>query len=175
MAESRGTAPQEVSVHRIRRARSLRRAFFVAICVVLLAGAFNVFGVQSASRSASGGGFELEVSYDKVTRPGLATSIEVEVRRAGGFDGPVSVAFTSSYFDALDLNGVDPEPASGTSTPTEVVMTFETPRRGDAMAIGFDARVQPTVQLRRLRATVSVLDASGAPVVSVPLSTFVMP
>lgn len=175
MAESRHTAPPDVSIRRLRWARFLRRVFFVLICAILLAGILDVFGIKSGEATASGGGYELTVTYDERTRPGLATTVEVEIRRAGGFQGSVAVSFTSAYFDNLDLNGVDPEPLGGTSTAEEVVLYFEPPRTGDTMTIGFDARVQPNVQLRTAKADVSVLDDAGQPVATARIETLVMP
>ncbi len=174
MAESRNTAPPEVSIRRIRWARFLRRVFFVLICGILAAGAFDVFGIHSGEATGSGGGYELTVTYDERTRPGLATSLEIEIRREGGFQGSVSVSMTSAYFDNLDFNGVDPEPLGGTSTADEVVMYFEPPKTGDTMTIGFDARIQPNIQLRRAKATVSILDDTGRPVASARIETLVM-
>ena len=175
MAESRSTAPPEVSIRRVRWARFLRRVFFLLICAILAAGLLDVFGIKSSEATGSGGGYELTVTYDERTRPGLATNIEIEIRREGGFTGSVSVSMTSAYFDNFDFNGVDPEPLGGTSTAEELVMYFEPPRTGDTMTIGFDARVQPNVQLKKAKATVSVLDDTGRPVASARIETLVMP
>lgn len=175
MAESRSTAPPDVSIRRLRWARFLRRVFFVLICAIVVSGALDLLGVKSAEATGSGGGYDLTVTYDERTRPGLATTFEIEIRREGGFPGAVTVSMTSSYFDNFDFNGVDPEPLGGTSTAEEVVMYFEAPRTGDTMTIGFDARVQPNVQLRRAKATVSVLDDAGRPVASARVETLVLP
>ena len=156
-------------------ARFVRRLFFLAVCAILVAGAVNLVGVRSGDASASGGGFEISVKYDEVTRPGLATTIEVEIHRDGGFPGSISLAFTSDYLDILDVNGVDPEPLGGTATADDVIMYFEAPKSTDTMTIGFDARIQPDIQLKRVRATVSVVDGSNQPLASARISTFVMP
>ena len=134
-----------------------------------------MFGIRSGESTGSGGGYELIVTYDERTRPGLATNIEIEIRREGGFQGSVSVSMTSAYLDNFDVSGVEPEPLGGTSTAEEVVMYFEPPRTGDTMTVGFDARVQPNVQLKRIKGAVSVLDDAGRPVASARIATLVMP
>lgn len=175
MAESRSTAPPEISTRRIRWARFLRRVFFLLICGILVAGALNELGVKSGEATASGGGYEMTVTYDERTRPGLAITLEVELRRQGGFTGSVALSMTAAYFDSLDLNSVDPEPLGGTSTADEEILYFEAPKTGDTMAVGFDARIQPNVQARRLKLTVSVLDDAGRPLASTRIETLVMP
>lgn len=175
MAESRSTAPPDVSIRRIRWARFLRRVFFLLLCGILAAAFLNVFGPKSAEATGSGGGYEMTVTYDERSRPGLATSLEVELQREGGFTGSVAVSFTSGYFDILDLNGVDPEPLGGTSTANEEILYFEAPKSGDTMTIGFDARIQPDVQFKRVKATVSVLDDAGRPLATARIETLVLP
>jgi hypothetical protein len=175
VAESRSTAPPEISIRRIRWARFLRRVFFLLICGILVAGAMDVFGPKSGEATGSGGGYELTVTYDERSRPGLATSLEVELKRDGGFPGSVAVSFTSDYFDILDLNGVDPEPLGGTSTENEEILYFEAPKTGDTMTIGFDARIQPDVQVKRVKATVTVLNDAGQPLALARIETLVMP
>ncbi|HVL26541.1 MAG TPA: hypothetical protein VM390_00220 [Acidimicrobiales bacterium] len=169
------TAPPDVPVRRLRRARLGRRVFFVLVCGVLAAGAFGLLGVSSAHREAAGGGYRLTVTYDERTRPGLATSLQVEVSRPGGFTEAVALSVTSAYFDSLDFHGLDPQPLGATSTAEDLILYFEPPRRGETLVVGFDARIQPNVQLRRARATVSVLDGQFEPVASVPIETLVLP
>lgn len=75
------TAPSETGLHRLLRARWGRRAFFIGTSLFLLLGALGVFGVRMAEVSGAGGGYEVRVTYAEVSRPGLATPWEVEVRR----------------------------------------------------------------------------------------------
>ena len=154
-----------------------RRAFFVLICLLLLAAALGRVGVHTKTASASGGGYELTVTYDDITRSGLAANLSIEIRRTGGggFGDTIDVAMSGSYGDNFDLNGIDPEPQSVFTTADRVVQQFQTPPRGDTMTITIDQRVQPGVQLKRAKAEVAVLDENGNDLVSVRFSTFVMP
>jgi hypothetical protein len=176
VADSRSTAPPTISVDRLRRTRLLRRGFFAFICLVLLAAALGRLGVHTTTAEASGGGYELSVTYDDITRSGLAANLSIEIRRSGAaLPATVTVATGSSYGDSFDLNGVDPEPEETYTTEDRVVQKFRAPPGGDVMTIGIDQRVQPGVQFTRVKGEVALVDDSGNDVVSVRLSTFVMP
>ena len=169
------TAPGPTDIPRQLRARRWRRAFVVVLAVFLALGALGVYGVETTSKSASGGGYELEVRYATVSRPGLATPWSFEVRRPGGFPDGLTVAVTSSYFDAFDENGLDPAPAEAISDGERTIWRFA-PSPADTFAVSFDARIEPAVQLKTVKGQVSVLAGpSGPPAVTVSFETFVMP
>ena len=168
------TDPERVPEARIRRWRSLRRLFFVGLCLFLGLGLLEVYGVRTSETTATGGGYELTVSYAKVTRPGLATPWSVEVRHPGGFDGPVTVTTTSDYIDAFDENSLDPEPSSVTTDADRIIWEFEPPSEGDTLTVSLDARMEPGVQLERVTGVTEVLE-QDEPVVSVRYRTWVMP
>jgi hypothetical protein len=167
------TLPADEEIQHSERAHLVRWAFLVLLTAFLVAGAFNAFGVRSGTASASGGGYELEVTYAKVSRPGLATPWSFELRRAGGFDGPVRVAWLSSFFDVFDENGLDPEPTSSIGDGDWTVLEFEPPD-GDTLAVSFDARVEPASQLQRVKGAARVLEDDG-PVAEVRFTMWVMP
>lgn len=171
---STSTAPEEVDIKRVRRVRGVRRAFVVCLTAFLAAGLVGLFGVKSHTVKASGGGYELQVTYARSARPGLAVPWDVQVRHEGGFDDNVVVSTTSSYFDLFDENGFDPDPESSHSSGEDIVWEFKQPE-GDTLTIGLDARVGPSVQtLWPPEATTSVL-VDGEPVVSVTYRTRVWP
>lgn len=168
------TDPRPVSEARVRRSRGLRRLFFVGLCLFLALGLLKVYGVRTSEATASGGGYELTVSYASVTRPGLATPWSVEIRRPGGFDGPVTLTTTSDYIEAFDENSLDPEPSSATTDADRTIWEFDPPPEGDTLSVSFDARMEPGVQLERLIGVTEVLK-NDEPVVSVRYRTWVMP
>ena len=155
-----------------RRHRATRRAGFVLLVVVLILGAANVFGPRAVAVTSSGGGFELTVTYASVSRPGLSTPWTVEVRRPGGFDGPVTIATTGHYFELFDENGLDPDPEAATTDGDLLIWEFGPPR-GDVLTVTFDARLEPASHLRRSAETSVLVDREA--VVSVRYSTVVMP
>ena len=139
------TAPEEVSIKREYRARAIRRVWVAGLCVFLAAALVGLLGVHTRDVSAQAEGYELTVHYADRSRPGLATPWSVEVRRAGGFDGPIMLATTATYFDNFDENGLDPEPTSSTTSGEFLVWEFDPPE-GDVLVVSFDARIEPAVQ-----------------------------
>jgi hypothetical protein len=166
------TAPEETSLARSVRARLLRRLLMTLLAVFLFLGATGFLGVRTATVTAQGGGYELTVTYGAVTRAGLATPFALEIRRPGGFDGPVTVAVSSDYFGLWDENGLDPEPSSATSTAEDIVWEFDPPP-GEVLAVSFDGRIEPGVQWGRAGQTSVLVD--GQPVVTARYHTRVLP
>ena len=172
---STSTEPAPPDIGRQRRARTWRRAFIVALAVFLALGALNVYGVRIKTASASGGGLELTVTYASVTRPALATPWSFEVRRPGGFPDGLTVAVTSSYFDAFDENGFSPTPEQETDDGERTIWRFA-PTPAETLEVSFDARIEPGTQLATVKGRLEVLAGPGGPpVVGVAFSTFVMP
>jgi len=87
------------------------------------------------------------VEYAAVARAGLDVPWQVKVRRAGGFDGPVTLAVTADYFDIYEEQGLDPQPTAESSDGTYLYWTFDPPPVGDQLAVDFDAYIQPSSQL----------------------------
>ena len=167
------TIPSQPPLERARRARTGRRIFIGLLCAFLLAGVLGLLGVRTSTVAATGGGWDLEVRYARITRPGLAVPWSVTIRRAGGFDGPVTVSTTGAYFDLFDENAFEPEPESVTTDGERVIWEFTPPDRGDTMEISLDTRTGPNVQWGK-RGETSVL-VGGEPVVTVSYRTLVMP
>lgn len=167
------TRPDEaVGLADSRRHRATRRVGFVLLAVVLILGATNVLGPRAVTTTAAGGGFELTVTYASVSRPGLSTPWTLEVRRPGGFDGPVTIATTGDYFALFDENGLDPDPEAATTDGDLRIWEFGPPL-GDVLTVTFDARLEPASHLRRSAETSVLVDREA--VVSVRYSTLVMP
>jgi hypothetical protein len=168
------TIPKNPGWDRARRGRSLRRIFVVVLVVFVGLGVANVYGVRSATVSDESDGYTIVVRYARVTRPGLATPWSVEIGRAGGFDGPITLATTASFFDVFDENGLDPDPASATSDGERLIWEFDTPPSGTAMTVTFDARIEPAVQFKRVDA-VTELIIDDEVIAAVSYRMYVMP
>ena len=169
------TAPDPTDVGRQVRARIGRRVFVAILSLFLLLGAAGFYGVRKASETASGGGYELSVEYARISRPGLATPWSFEVRRAGGFPDGLTVAVTSSYFDAFDENGLGPAPEQEGADGARTIWRFG-PSPAETISVSFDARIEPGVQLTTLKGELAVLAGhAGPPVVTVAFKTIVMP
>lgn len=172
--ESIPTEPAPTDIARQKRARFGRRIFVAALGLFLLLGALGFYGVRSKTAQASGGGYELSVTYARISRPGLATPWAFEVRRAGGFPDGLTVSVTSGYFDVFDENGLGPEPAEETVDGERTIWRFR-PTRSETLSVSFDARIEPGVQLSTAKGHLAVLGPNGQPAVSVAFKTFVMP
>lgn len=168
------TAPPEADHARVRRRRTLRRVVFGALTVFLVLGVLGVFGPRTAETSATGEGWEMSVTYPRVTRPGLGARVTIEVRRPGGFDLPVVLAVDSSYFDAFDESTLEPEPVEATADATRSIWTFAAPTAGDTVVVEVSGRLEPGAQLERLSGRASILVADQ-PAVSVRWKTFTTP
>jgi hypothetical protein len=166
------TAPDEPDLLRSRRARIVRRISMTGLFAVLALGLAGRLGVDTATTTAQGGGYELTVTYGRVSRAGLATPWSLEVRHPGGFDGPVTISTNSKYLDLFTENAFDPQPSKSTATPDEVIWEFEPPD-GDTLGVSLDGRVEPGVQWGRTAETSVLVD--GKPVVTARYKTWVMP
>ena len=156
------------------RRKAVFYAVFAAGLAVFLGLSFTgIFGVRSDTVRATGGGYELAVRYGATSRPALATPFDVEVRRPGGFDGPVTVAVTADYLAMWDENGLSPSPSGESQDGEWEVWEFDPPD-GDLLVISFDARIEPAAQSGRA-GTVEVRDDAGAAVVAVDFETKVLP
>ena len=97
----------------LHAATTLGLCVIIGLAVVDGFGLLDVYGVDTSTVRASGGGYDLEVRYGTVSRPALATPFEIVVRRAGGFDEPVVIAVDRSYLAMWDENGLTPRPGGG--------------------------------------------------------------
>ncbi len=156
-----------------RRARTLRRIVLTILTIVVLVGGFGLLGVRTTTRSVAAGEYTLTVEYASVSRPGLATHFGIQVRRAGGFDGPITLAVRSKYLAMFDENGLDPDPNASTADEDWVYWSFEQPD-GETLAVDFDARIEPGVQWRR-KGAVRLLGSNGETIARINYTTWVMP
>jgi hypothetical protein len=124
-----------------------RRVLVGLLVMIVGAGAAGLLGVHSTTSAGSGGGYEVTVEYASVARAGLDVPWQVHVRRAGGFDGPVTLAVTADYFGIYEEQGLDPQPTAESSDGTYLYWTFDPPPVGDQLTVDFDAYIQPSSQL----------------------------
>lgn len=167
------TTPSFDGIGPVRRARRVRRVMLAVFGAFLLLGATGLLGVRTGRVAASGGGYQLEVEYPRVTRAGHAVPLAVEVRKPGGFgDDPVVIAMRAGYFSLFDENSVLPGPSAETADGQNVIWEFDPPP-GDVLRVRFDTRTGPNRQTSE-GGTAAVL-VDDEPVVQVSFTTWVMP
>jgi hypothetical protein len=132
-----------------------------------------IFGVDSATITDEGAGYELAVTYGEVSRPALATPFDIEVVRPDGFDEPVRIAVDQEYLRMWDENGRVPAPAEEAVVGDWVVWEFEPPA-GTSLRVTYDARIEPAAQEGR-SGSVALLDDDDAVLVRVDFTTRLMP
>ena len=166
------TRPDDESAERLRRHRAARRVGIACLVLLVALGLTNRFGLRMGSTTAERDGVTFRVEYASVTRSGLATPWQAEVRSSGGFSGPVTIATSAAYLDRFDFNQWYPEPSATAMRDDLLLLTFERPE-GDLLRIRFDGRASPTFGLSS-SATTS-LETAGLPKLAVAYRTWVMP
>ncbi len=172
VASPTSTLPSDEDLRHVRVDRRISTVLVTSFALVVIVALFGLLGVNSTTTSTRmADGTEVELHYARITRPGLATPWAVTVRRPGGFDGPITVRSTSSYFDLFDENGLDPDPAAATQDGEMVIWEFDPPP-GDTFRLSFDARIEPGAQWGRDAVTEVEIDGSVA---SLAYRTWVLP
>lgn len=150
-----------------------RRGFLALLLLVVLAGLAGVLGVRSATATESRNGYTLSVEHAAVARAGLDVPWQVTVERDAGFGKTVILAVTGDYFDIYETQGFSPEPSASVRDEDLLYLTFDAPD-GATFTLSYDAYIQPASQRGR-EATVSVVDGTLVPLVSVDIDTFLLP
>ncbi len=161
-----------------RFAQAANRAFALLLLLVCIAGAAGLLGGHTSRASATGGGYDLVLDYPGTTRPGLDAMWRLNVVHDGGFQHPITLAVTASYFDLFETQGFYPTPSFTTSDGSYVYLRFSPPSNGDTFSVMFDAYTQPYIQPTNLLAhdaTVALV-TRGKPVASISATArFVLP
>jgi hypothetical protein len=159
-------------LHALRRRRWARRAVLTVFALIVVAALFGVFGQRARTVQAASGDTTLSVRYPAVGRDGPPASVEITVRRPGGFSEPVEVTFDARYLDVLDPGVLTPQPESERSAGDDVVWSF-TPPTGDELVVRFDGELSSHAPARS-HGHVAVRATDGS-VVAVGFSTWVWP
>lgn len=141
------TEPMAATLTQERRSRRIRRAGLAAFAVFVLAGVLGFLGVRTTQSSGRDGDLQVELHHAQVARPALAVPYHLTIRREGGFDERIEVRISTTYLEAFDENGRNPEPADATVDAEETVWEFDPPD-GEVLVVWLDTRVEPGVQWR---------------------------
>jgi hypothetical protein len=168
------TEPEEASADRIRRAAWLRRILIAILVAIVVVGMLGFFGIRTRTAETTANGFNLQVHFASIARPGVEVPFDVSVQRDGGFNGTVTLSVSGSYLSAVDAQSPQPEPQSTTADDDVVTMTFAAPQ-GDTLGVSWLATIDPAANAGRKQATITVLGDDGSPAASVSIRTWVLP
>jgi hypothetical protein len=152
----------------------LGRAVGIAILlIIVLLGAFGVFGVHSRTTSRTSNGYTLTVTYPQVARAGLDVPWRARVHHAGGVNSDLTLAVSSAYFRLFETQGFYPDPDSSTNDGKYVYMQFTGLRPGQDFVLEYDAYIQPSSQLGKSATVLAYI--GGRDVARVSLRTWLVP
>jgi hypothetical protein len=144
------------------------------LVVILMAGFIGLLGTRTRTTESTGNGYDLQVHFASIARPGVAVPLDVQVQRHGGFGDAVTIAVPASYLSSTDAQSVEPEPRSTTSDGDLIVFQFEPPQ-GDTFGVSWEAEIDPAANMGRKEATITVMGDDGRPATSVSIRTWVLP
>src|SRR5438874_7904833 len=134
-------APERVTLRQLRRSRLFRRVGLLFMAAILVLGAFNFLGGRTGKATASGDGYQLEVTYPQTGRPGINAPVQIQVQKQGGFVGPVTVSMSSKYLDILNVQNLEPDPQQTTSSDKATTWQFNPPP-GDTLVISLSGEFE---------------------------------
>ena len=82
---SRSTVPEEPTFRRVRRAQWGRRVLLAILVAILVAGLVGLLGIRSRTAEANADGYDLQVHYASIARPGVEVPLDIQVQRGDGF------------------------------------------------------------------------------------------
>ena len=167
------TLPVQRDPGEVRRARTHRRIGLVALAGFVLAGAVGLLGTHTSTTTVRGQGYEMVVTYPRISRPGHAVRIQVEVRQDGGLDDLLVLRYATDWFELFDENAFTPQPDAETAGPGFTEGEFTTPD-GEVFVMTVDTRVEPARQTGE-DGFFSVIGDDGSPVLTARVSTWIWP
>ncbi len=168
------TLPEVRDPAQVRRARTQRRIGLALLAAFVLSGAVGLLGTRTSTTTVTGGGYEMTVTWPRISRPGHAVRVQVEVEKDGGWSGaPLVLRYDTAWFEMFDENAFTPAPDSETAGPGFTEDEFATPD-GEVFVMTVDTRVEPARQ-RGEDGSFSVVDDQGQVVLTAEVSTWIWP
>jgi len=125
-----------------------RRAVMTIFAVVALLGLLDVFGQGTTQTVASTPAAVLRVTAPEAVRGGLFFQSRVEIRALRDIAHP-RLVLDEGWVEGMQVNSIEPAPASEANRDGRVVLTYDTLEPGDLLRIWLQFEVDPTSVGRR--------------------------
>jgi hypothetical protein len=122
-----------------RREWQLQRIGWWGLAAFVVAAGLGAFGNGPLSHAAAADpGGALRVEYERFLRMGAVHRIQIRAR-ATGASGPLHLHIAREYYDAIEIERVQPEPEAVEIGPREVTLGFRPITAGE-LAIVIDSK-----------------------------------
>jgi hypothetical protein len=128
---------------RQRRGLWARRCVIALFCAVSLLALADRFGQQPSRSEAATPAARMQLSAPAVVRGGLFFQSKLELRALRAVAFP-RIVLDDGWVEGMQMNSIQPAPASEASRDGRVVLTYGKLAAGDVLRIWFQFEVDPT-------------------------------
>jgi hypothetical protein len=169
------TTPREHDYRLQQHARLGRRVFVVVVAVFLVATLLGFVGERARTTSTVSDDYQVVVHYPQVTRPGLSSSLEFEIRRTDGQPLPeqVTLETTADYLRMWDDHAVEPTPDVMRGDDEDTVWIMLPESGATELRVYLDGRIDPGLSWGRSGST--TLYAGDEQIATLDYRTWIVP
>ncbi|MEH3053057.1 MAG: hypothetical protein PGN13_03480 [Patulibacter minatonensis] len=149
-----------------------RRALIALMTLFVVIGLTGAFGQVQHTRTASTAAALVKVRTPETLRGGLYWPTEIRIDAHQRITAP-TIVLGSGFIRGMQLNTVEPAPASESSRGGRVALTYPTLEPGDALVVHLQLQVNPTTvgeQDLGVR-----IDGADLPPIALPQTATVLP
>jgi hypothetical protein len=150
----------------------IRRALLTLIAVPVVLGAVGALGQKTVDQSVASPGAQLELNAPGVLRGGLMWRARITIRARQTIGHP-RLVLAPGYLNGMQVNTIEPGPASESSRGPRLVLSYDKLAAGDELVVYLQFQVDPTTAGRQ--DTTIALDDETRPVARIEHSTLVLP
>ena len=120
-----------------------RRVFLALLLAGIVAALAGAAGQRAHSTAAAGAAGRLEVRAPKVVRGGLLFEARIRVTAARAIAHP-RLVLDDGWLDGLQVNTIEPSPASEASRNGRLVLSYDALEAGDVLVVHMQFQLDPT-------------------------------
>jgi hypothetical protein len=136
----------------------IRRAVLVLLAVPVVLGLTGALGQETVTRSAASPRAQLALDAPSALRGGLLWRARITVRARHTIRFP-RLILAPGYADGMQINTIEPAPASEAGRGPRLVLSYDELRAGDELVVYLQFQTDPTTAGRQ-DATVALDDAT---------------